>query len=231
MKSIYRTLLGKLNERIRNHTTTKSVDEFATKLIENHAENINAAAVMYAFGKLLKRFCMYETVKFTNELLQDAFPLITTEVDRALSGDKTMSKDAFNDLRGEYSDDQVCLVRVTCWNFINSLLELLDEVNSLDVPIEKSLFITMLAEWNDLHKFIKQPEEEIYKTFTACRLPAENCERMKHMLEMALNEFPECVDDIFYKQKLVLHNKFITFEHRVGATRLQLLMYNQCTHP
>ena len=230
MKSTYKTLLAKLNERVINHTTLKSVGEFAIKLIENHATDIKASAVMYGFGKLLKRFCLYEKVQFTNDLLQDAFPIIISEIDRALSGDRNMSKDAFKDLRGEYSDEQVSLVRVTCWNFINSLLDLLDEVNILDVPIEKSLFIEMLIEGDDLHRFIREPEEEIYKKFTACGLPASNCERMKRILEMALNDFPECINDIFYKQKLVLHNKLITFEHRVGATRLQLPMYNQCIY-
>ena len=88
----------------------------------------------------------------------------------------------------------------------------------------------MLTEQNNLHRFIREPEEEIYKKFTACGLPASNCERMKRILEMALNDFPECINDIFYKQKLVLHNKLVTFEHRIGATRLQLLMYNQCIY-
>ena len=122
MKSTYKTLLAKLNERVINYTTLKSVGEFATKLIENHAIDIKASAVMYGFGKLLKRFCLYEKVQFTNDLLQDAFPIIISEVDRALSGDRNMSKDTFKDLRGEYSDEQVSLVRVTCWNFIYDLV-------------------------------------------------------------------------------------------------------------
>ena len=230
MKSEYRTLLTKLCERLHNHTTMKSVDAFATKLVENHAENIRAAAVMYAFGKLLKRTCQYETVKFTNELLQDSFPILIEEVDRVLLGEKTVPNNIFSDLLGDYSSEQIMLIRVTCWNFIMSLLDLLEDIKLLDMEIKPNLFLTRLSQYTCLSEFVEQPDEEIYKKFTACGLNPEHCERMKHLLTLVVKEFPECLNDIFYKQKPVLHDKLCTFESRVCGTRIQLLIQNQCTY-
>ena len=226
MKSKYRTLLTILNDRVSHHPTKDGLKDYAERLTENHAKNIYAAVMTWAFGTLLIRLCGYGE-KCPVELIQDAFPIITAEVDRAMvKGNAT--QDLFRDLRGEYSDEQVTLMRAITWNFICNLRETLAEIKVLSITIQKSSALSALFECIDMSQLSEMTYEEIEAYLLERHFSENVCKRLPFIIMFVIKEHPACFHDIFKKQELVLHNKLYTVVDRLGGTRAQLMLYEQC---
>lgn len=224
MKSSFRVLLQKLNERIQAYSTIREVDTFADKLIKNHATNIRAAAVMYEVGKLLGKILNCGSNILYLDVIQDAFPVMMEDVDNTLVG-FPINPSLFKQLEQCYDRDAIALIKVFTWNSALSIVGQLKDVNVALDTVELEPEISQVFPEPKISLLEHVTREELEEYIDVRIHNKKRALRLSYICE-EIFKHRGLIEPILVKQEPVLPMKELLFTERLYGANLQALLYH-----